>query len=54
MTYSNVATHRLVDYDLKTVLLQNLQPSIAIRPKGLLSKEELGDEKPTELLHRMK
>ena len=40
--------------DLKTALLQNLQPSIATRLKELFSKEELGDEKPTEILRRMK
>ena len=40
--------------DLKTALLQDLQPFIATRLKELLSKEELGDEKPTELLRHMK
>ena len=40
--------------DLKTALLKNLQSSVATRLRELLSKEELGDEKPSQLLARMK
>ena len=40
--------------DLKTALLKSLQTSVATRLRELLSKEELGDEKPSQLLRRMK
>lgn len=40
--------------DLKTALLQRFQSSVATRLRELLSKEELGNEKPTDLLRRMK
>ena len=40
--------------DLKAALLKNLQSSVATRLRELLSKEELGDEKPSQLLSRMK
>ena len=40
--------------DLKAALLKSLQTSVATRLRELLSKEELGDEKPSQLLHRMK
>ena len=40
--------------DLKTALLKSLQSSVATRLRELLSKEELGDEKPSQLLNRMK
>ena len=40
--------------NLKTALLTSLQSSIATRLRELLSKEELGDEKPSQLLSRMK
>ena len=40
--------------DLKAALLKILQTSVATRLRELLSKEELGDEKPSQLLSRMK
>lgn len=40
--------------DLQAALLSKLQSSVATRLSELLSKEELGDEKPTQLLSRMK
>lgn len=40
--------------DLKEATLARLQSSAATRLKELLSKEELGNEKPSELLRRMK
>lgn len=40
--------------DLKVATLARLQSSAATRLKELLSKEELGNEKPSELLRRMK
>ena len=40
--------------DMKTALLKNLQSSIANRLKELFSKEDLDNEKSTELLRRMK
>ena len=40
--------------DLKAALLKSLQSSVATRLRELLSKEELGDEKPSQLLSRMK
>lgn len=40
--------------DLKTALLKILQSSVATRLRELLSKEEMGDEKPSQLLSRMK
>lgn len=40
--------------DLKATLLKILQTSVATRLRELLSKEELGDEKPSQLLSRMK
>ncbi|MPC41155.1 hypothetical protein E2C01_034740 [Portunus trituberculatus] len=40
--------------ELKTALLKSLQSSIATHLHELLSKEELDDEKPSQLLHRMK
>lgn len=40
--------------DLKTATLARLQSSAATRLKELLSKEELGNEKPSGLLRRMK
>ncbi|MPC60000.1 Retrovirus-related Pol polyprotein from transposon 17.6 [Portunus trituberculatus] len=40
--------------ELKTTLLKSLQSSVASRLRELLSKEELRDEKPSQLLHSMK
>ena len=40
--------------DLKTAVLTRLQSSITTRLQELLSKEELGDEKPSDLYRRMK
>ena len=40
--------------DLKVAVLKILQSSVATRLRELLSKEELGDEKPSQLLSRMK
>lgn len=40
--------------DLKAALLNRLQSSVATRLRELLSKEELGAEKPSDLLRRMK
>lgn len=40
--------------NLKTAVLSRLQSSVAARLRELLSKEELGGEKPTDLLRRMK
>ena len=40
--------------DLKAAVLKRLQSSVAARFRELLSKEELGGEKPTDLLRRMK
>lgn len=39
--------------DLKAALLQRLQSSVTTRLRELLSKEELGTQKPSELLRRM-
>lgn len=39
--------------DLKAALLQRLQSSVTTRLRELLSKEELGSEKPSDLLRRM-
>lgn len=51
---SSAPTSKTPYEDLKTALLKRLQSSIATRLQELLSKEELGDEKPTDLLRRMK
>ena len=40
--------------DLKSAILTRLQTSASARLQELLTKEELGNEKPTNLLHRMK
>ena len=40
--------------DLKTAVLKRLQPSVTERLQDLLSKEQLGNEKPSDLLRRMK
>ncbi|MPC87499.1 hypothetical protein E2C01_082361 [Portunus trituberculatus] len=40
--------------ELKTAVLKSLQTSVATRLRELLSKEKLGDKKPSQLLHRMK
>ncbi len=40
--------------DLKAAILARLESSAATKLKELLSKEELGNEKPSELLRRMK
>lgn len=40
--------------DLKAAVLNRLQSSITARLQDLLSKEELGNEKPSDLLRRMK
>ncbi len=40
--------------DLKAAVLQRLQSTVSSRLQELLSKEELGGEKPTDLLRRMK
>ena len=40
--------------ELKTAILSRLQSSKTARFQELLSKEELGNEKPTDLLRRMK
>ncbi|XP_045101315.1 uncharacterized protein LOC123498215 [Portunus trituberculatus] len=40
--------------ELKTALLKSLQSSVDTRLRELLSKEELGDEKPSQLLYCMK
>ena len=40
--------------DLKPTLRYSLQTSMATRLRELLSKEELGDEKPSQLLSRMR
>lgn len=40
--------------DLKTAVLARLQSSVTARLQELLSKEELGNEKPSDLLRRMK
>ena len=40
--------------DLKTAILTRLQSSVTARLQELLSKEELGNEKPSDLLRRMK
>lgn len=40
--------------DLKAAVLQCLQSTVSSRLQELLSKEELGGEKPTDLLRRMK
>lgn len=49
------ATNSATPYDdLKAAVLSRLQSSVAARLRELLSKEELGGEKPTDLLRRMK
>ena len=40
--------------DLKAAVLKRLQSTVSSRLQELLSKEELGGEKPTDLLRRMK
>ncbi|KAK4328284.1 hypothetical protein Pmani_001309 [Petrolisthes manimaculis] len=40
--------------DLKTAITTRLEASLSTRLQVLLSKEELGNEKPTDLLRRMK
>ena len=40
--------------DLKAAVLARLQSSVTARLQELLSKEELGNEKPSDLLRRMK
>ena len=40
--------------DLKTAVLARLESSVTSRLRELLSKEELGNEKPSDLLRRMK
>ena len=40
--------------DLKTAILLRLQSTVATRLQELLSQEELGNERPSDLLHRMK
>ena len=40
--------------DLKKAVLDRLQSSVSERLRELLSKEELGGEKPSDLLRRMK
>lgn len=39
--------------DLKAAILKRLESSVAARLQELLSKEELGNEKPSDLLRRM-
>ena len=40
--------------DLKAAVLSRQQSTVTARLQELLSKEELGDEKPSDLLRRMK
>ena len=51
---SATAPSTTIYHDLKTAVLKRLQSTVATRLQELLSKEELGNEKPSDLLRRMK
>lgn len=40
--------------DIKATVLFSLEPSVTTRLQEMLSKEDLGNEKPSDLLRRMK
>ncbi|XP_076069190.1 chromosome alignment defect 1 [Oratosquilla oratoria] len=53
-TISKAPTSGTLYEDLKKAVLDRLESSEATRLQELLSKEELGNEKPSDLLRRMK
>ncbi|XP_076047340.1 uncharacterized protein LOC143028866 [Oratosquilla oratoria] len=53
-TISKAPTSDTPYEDLKQAVLDHLESSKATRLKELISKKELGDEKPSDLLRRMK
>ncbi|XP_050707626.1 uncharacterized protein LOC126992843 [Eriocheir sinensis] len=53
-TISKAASSDTPYEDLKAAILSRLEPSVTTRLQEMLSKEELGNEKPSDLLRRMK
>ena len=53
-TISNTAASATPYDDLKTAVLTQLQSTVTACLQELLSKEELGDEKPSDVLRHMK